>query len=118
MHTEDRRNVIELSRHLDSQMISDAEIVARENRVEESLSDMVEDKILDSQSDELIDAIISNPDAWRDFVNSVPCTDNPYSLDEAAQASRNLNRSVKKLIDALEGHMRESLRDEAEEAAR
>jgi len=130
MSTEDSRNVIELSRYLDSQEVSGEEETAQKNAEDAALAHLVDDHLTISHdreegepvqpSDELIDAFIS---CHHEFANMIRTFPTPTTLNGMTRADilsdvEHSMHNVEVWIEALSDKLKVSLRPEAEEAVR
>jgi hypothetical protein len=118
MNTEDRRNVIDLNKHLDSQMMTGEEEAIYDNDVEDALIALVDDHLLDINSELLTDALLACHSQWHDFIQAIPQKGKAYSMGEALSDAKMSENVTQALLDGLVDHLREALRKEAEESVR
>ena len=118
MSKEDARNVIELSRYLNSQEMSGEEEAIYDNDLEDALCLKVDDHLMDIESDKLLDAIGECKDEFSNFMRVAPRKDKPLFMSEALSEIEHFNWATEKLIDALVSRLRVSCLKEAEDHIR
>ena len=118
MNTEDRRNVIELNRHLDTQGMSFEEEVELQKKVDAELKKLVDDAIADVHNSYFTDALLECANELRELMD---CTVDEVDVDDPMKVLGAFVVQAKKLknfTEAMKQELGKLYLDEAEENAR
>lgn len=118
MSKEDARNVIQLSGYLDSQEMSGEEEAIYDNDLEDALCAIVDEHMLDIESDKLLDALGECKAEWNNFIACSPRSSEPLIMSESLSQIEHGNWAREKFFDALAAKLRVSCLKEAQEYIR